>query len=689
MSASFPVRKTQRALPRAGSLLTREPLLLTAFLLAVLYFARPLLIPLAFALTLAFLLAPAVARLERLRFRRAPATLLVLAGASALLGGAVYLGANQLLTAVNDLPSHAPNIRVKLARTHVPANSALGQAFTSIEGLSREFLPEPAREVQLEPGRATSRARRVAEAAKAQGMPEPTPVIVIQPPPSEFAALRAFARPVLAPFGIAGMVLIFTTYMLLKRENLRSRLLLLAGIGRIHLVSNALDDAAARISRYLIANVLVNAGFGLVFGATLYAIGLPYAVLWGALFALLRTIPYAGTVIGGALPAMFALIYFPGFWQAGCTLAFLALLEILVANILEPRLYGAHTGISEIGLLTMAVFWLLLWGWPGLALSTPLTACLIVLGRTLPQLSFLHILLGDDAALAPEAAFYERMLATDSAEARLIAERYLRQFTEPEPAARASRRGKPRTAPTNQDPGERRRRSGFADLSPYRGKQPPVRNPTLALYEQVLLPALALAESDRHKGILSEQQASFILNSIAELVAELTIHGVTTPQAAASALPFAEREPHARLGPPAVCIPALDQADEIAAAMLAQLLEKAGHKTLLLPPSALTPELLHRLAADPTTAVYISALPPFAFASARALYLRLYAELPRNPITVALWRGTTEPDLLALRLGMSNPQDNGASPNRAVTTFAGALQALETAEPPASLAYAG
>ncbi len=167
-------------------------------------------------------------------------------------------------------------------------------------------------------------------------------------------------------------------------------------------------------------------------------------------------------------------------------------------------------------------------------------------------------------------------------------------------------------------------------------------------------------------------------------MAELTIHGVAAPPTAASALPFAGRESIARRGPPAVCIPACDQADEIAAAMLAQLLEEAGHKTLLLPPSALSPELVRRLATDPATTIYVSALPPFAFAPARALYTRLRADLPENAIVVALWRGTTEPELLRSRLGMTD-----TSQDRAVTTFSAALESMAAAPETASLTYAG
>jgi hypothetical protein len=573
----------------------------------------------------------------------------------------------------------------------VPADSSLGQALVSVEGLAREFSSDPAEKAaqqqtladvaaaKVQAGRGKTRRRgSVARAAGAEsqagqanaagqaaGAPGgdgvaagvvggvageelhagltgtagaggadgagestaavmPTPVILVQTPASSLGYARQLLGPLLAPAGTAVMVLVFAVYMLTKREDLRNRLLLLAGIGRLNLVTHALDDAGERISRFLIANVLVNAGFGVVFAAGLYAIGVPYATLWGALLALLRTIPYAGPLVGGALPTLFALIYFPTWWQGGAVVALIGLLEILVSNFLEPWLYGGRTGISELALLAMAIVWTLLWGWPGLALSTPLTVCLIVVGRTMPQMSFLHILLGDDAELAPEARFYERMLALDSAEAQGIVERFLAE----RPAGVAGSA------------------AGLGATGLGATRQP------MELYDRVLLPALTLAESDRHKGTLEEGRAAFFLQSAAELVADLAQHGSA-----------AGRETELVVGSrrPVVCVPASDQADEIAATMLAQLLEAEGHKTLLLPAAALSPALLQRFAEDPETSILISALPPFAFAGAQLLYRRLRAELPGNRIVIGLWGSRMAPERIEeqmrRRMPMAGPGD--------------------------------
>jgi predicted PurR-regulated permease PerM len=653
---------------RRGSIFTREPVLLLGVLLATFYFGRPILIPMALALTFAFLLTPLVTRFERMRFRRTPAALLVLCASTALLAGILWLVAGQLLTVVNGLPSHEANIRAKLASTHIPADSSLGHALVNLEGLSRELSTGqdntssakaalPAQPIAPIPRETRSRsarerASRAAQAQAAAAQAEqtstdavaPLPVVVVQPQANELAYLAQMAGPALTPIGAAVMVLIFTVYLLIKREDLRNRLLLLAGIGRLNLVSHALDDAGERISRYLIANVSVNAGIGVVFAAGLYAIGIPYAALWGVLLALLRTVPYVGPLIGGALPTFFALIYFPQWWQAGCVLALIALLEMLVSNVLEPWLYGSHTGISPLALLVMAILWTLLWGWPGLLLSTPLTVCLIVVGRTMPQLSFLHILLGDDAKLAPEARFYERMLALDQREAHSIAYSFLEQPSEL-----------------------------FRGVGDPAGTDLPS---VVELYDTIVLPALMLAETDRHKGAVEDHRAALFMQGAAELIAELTGYAGHKLTAARPE----DAGPRARMVRsccPVVCIPASDQADEIAATMLAQLLEVRGHKTLLLPPSALTSDLLSRFAEEPQTTLCISALPPFAFRGAQAVYTRLRSSLPHNRILIGMWRSHIEPETLRQRFGIERADDAIA------TSLSSALATIEGVVPEA------
>jgi predicted PurR-regulated permease PerM len=585
--------------------LSNEPLLVLGLVLLTLYFARDLFIPFAMALTLNFLLAPAVMQLERLRLRRLPAVILVVLLAFSFIGVVGWVVARQLLDVASDLPDYRQNIDDKLASIHAPTSGPFGNALTGIKILSQELSGTPAPQplpppVELEKSRNSRRVRET-ERQKPEANPNPAQVVVVQPPVSTRAYAQQLLKPVIKPLGMLGMVVIFTIYMLIKREDLRNRVLLLAGMGRLNVMTQALNEAAHRISRYLLLNVLVNASYGAVFGVGLFLLHVPNATLWGVLLGILRMVPYAGMIIGGGLPIFFAFAVFPGWWPPFFVLLLFIVLEIAVSNFIEPWLYGSHTGISALALVTTAMVWTLLWGLPGLILSTPLTVCLIVMGRYVPQMSFLHILLGDEAELAPEAHFYERLLAMDQTEAHHIADKFL--------------------------DGHR----------------------LVDLYDDVVLPALSLAEQDRHKGFLDDTRSTFLFQSAAELIAELTDYHSPLPESATDTELPVER------ACPIVCIPANDQADEIAAIMLAQLLEQRGHKTILLPFVALTTEILERLGEEPSTTVCISALPPFAFVHARNLCQRVRQHLPDNRVLIGLWGATGDGETLRERFGTAGP----------------------------------
>ena len=242
------------------------------------------------------------------------------------------------------------------------------------------------------------------------------------PPTNLVQDLRALLGPLAGPAETAAIVVIFTAFMLIKREDLRNRLIRLGGQGQLTVMTQALDDASQRLSRYLLLQFLVNAGYGLLFGVGLYFIGIPHALLWGILAALLRLVPYVGTLIATAFPMAMALAVFPGWQHALLIFGLFVVLELIVANMIEPWLYGAHTGISSLAILVAAVFWSMLWGPVGLILSTPLTVCLMLVGRYVPHLSFLEVLLGDEPVLSPHELFYQRLLAMDQDEARNVAE---------------------------------------------------------------------------------------------------------------------------------------------------------------------------------------------------------------------------------------------------------------------------
>lgn len=627
-----------------GGILANEPLLLTGLVILTLYFARELLAPMAFALVLNFLLAPAVTLLEGWRLKRAPAVVLVILIFFSGVGTTAWVVARQLVYVAEMLPDYKDNIQAKLDSMHTPVGGAAGKAIASLEDMtaqlsSRGTLTQPPETAAPESRR--RRARPPAAAAKAtssestaQPTPaKPLPVQVVEGPVSASQYVQQNFEPILRPLLAGGIVMIFTVYMLMNREDLRNRMLLLAGMGRLNLMTQALRDAAERISRFLVWQFVVNVSFGIVLGLSLRLIGVPDATLWGTLAAILRYVPYVGTAIGGLLPIIFSIAIFPNWRPSLEILGFYATLEIATANFFEPWLYGSRTGVSALALLASAIFWSLLWGWSGLMLATPLTVCLIVLGRYVPQLSFLHVLLGDEAELAPEARFYERLLAMDQTEAHSIADRFL------------------------------------------------VERPLVEFYDTVLLPALGLEEQDRHKGGMEEARGTFLMLSISELVAELSEHkslpAVPGPAPAPASGPPApatlaaqQEEDAIALRSPVICIPAGDQADELCATMLAQLLEQGGHSTMLLPTASVTVEILQRLAEDSSTILCIAALPPFVFTQARTLCQTIREQLPHNRILIGLWQSTQETELTRERFG-------SARPDCVVTTLASAIRQIE------------
>ena len=551
------------------------PVLLLAVTVLVLFFARDLLILFAFALMLAFLLAPAVSRLEQARAPRVVAVAIAGFLAFTIICGVGYVVARQLLNVARDLPAYRLNIQKKLASVHSPAEQSMAEAFAAVEEIGAD----------LASGAGNSIAALQSPDRQAQ------PVRIVDDSRSQLESAVDLLMRFVRPLGTLGVVIVFTIYLLMEREDLRRRILLLAGMSRIRLMNQALEDAANRISQYILAQVIVNAGYGTLFGVGLYLIGVPNATFWGALTGILRIVPYVGTTAGLVLPLVVC-VATSSSWSAPLLLIALFLtLELTASNVVEPWLFRSRTGISSLALLTMAVFWALLWGWPGLILSTPLTVCIVVLGRYVPQMSFLHALLGADAELSAEALFYERLLAMDQREARAVAHRFLE--------------GKPLTE----------------------------------LYDSVLIPALAQVEQDRHQGVLDEARFNFFFLSIGELVAELTDYAERVAGNPPRLAPnFGMQQDFA-----VVCISASDQADELTTHMLVQVLEGASHQALYLA-SPVADEILDSLANEPSTVIFISALPPFAFTQTRAICQRVRSRLPQNRIVIGLWSPAEEAD---------------------------------------------
>jgi hypothetical protein len=444
-------------------------------------------------------------------------------------------------------------------------------------------------------------------------------VQIIEEPANELEYIRDLVKPFVAPLGVCGIVLIFSVFLLIKQEDFRNRLLRLVGLDQLNIMTRALDDAARRVSRYLLMQLLVNACFGLLCGIGLYLIGIPYPALWGGVAGMLRIVPYIGAAVSALLPLTVSLAVFDNWTPPALVFLLFATLELATSNVIEPWLYGIQTGISALALLLTTVFWTALWGPEGLILSTPLTVCVVVLGRNVPQFSFLHVILGDEPALVAEARLYQRLLAMDDREARAVADGYLAE------------------------------------------------NSLSQLYDLVIIPALTMAEQDRHKGALDPIREEFLFLSVKEMMAEFSERTLKSDAANEGSRPVASS---GRV----LCLPANDEADEITAAMLAQLLEQAGYPAISF---VLDPSLLQTVGlVDPVEndTFCISALPPFAFARARTVSRQLQLRFPRTKMIVGVWGFTGDTERASQCFQPSQPA-------QLVTSLADAVKFVVDADP--------
>jgi predicted PurR-regulated permease PerM len=594
--------------------------------IAILYLAREILIPLAFAVVLTLVLTPAVAWMQKMGLGRLPSVLLIMVVSIAIMGGVGWIIFNELVEVVNDLPSYQQNIHNKIEAIRTPGKGPVGRAAASVQELGKELssTPAPIARPAPSPGRHNTSNNPVNQLSRT------VPVEIVAGPANEFENFRQLATPVLVPLGILGMVLIFSVFLLVEQNDLRNRFFRLAGLDHLNVMTQALDDATRRVSRYLMLQLLVNAIFGTACGTGLYLIGVPYAVLWGAVAGILRIVPYVGSLVAASLPLLLSLAVFDHWMPPLLVFLLFATLELVTGNFVEPWLYGMHTGISSLAILLTTVFWAALWGPAGLILSTPLTVCVVVLGRHVPQLSFLHILLGDQPVLAAEAQVYQRLLAMDDHEARAVADVYLSE------------------------------------------------NSLVQLYDAVIIPALTMAEQDRHKGALDPAREEFVFLSIREMLAEFS------EQTAASepASDDAETECALELKPAGaagrvLCLPSNDEADEIAAVMLAQLLDQAGRPALSLPLDPTLQHLVTIVEPEPKDMFCISAVPPFGFARARTLARLLQVRFPRTKIVIGVWGFTGDIESALQRFQPKRPERLVTSLGDAVAFFAGSTPAAK------------
>jgi predicted PurR-regulated permease PerM len=522
--------------PRSSSTIpgsTVTAILVVGGIVAALYFARDVLVPIALAVLLSFVLAPLVRRLQYWRFPRIVAVFIVAIFAFSIIFGLGAFMVSQVSQLANDLPRYQSTLRDKIQSLQGVATGAgpLERASDVLKDLKKQ-LDKPAGAPTADPSLSS----------QAQSN-RPIPVEVRQPDPGALQVLGALIEPLIHPLTTTGIVVIFVIFILLQQSDLRNRLVRLAGAKDLHRTTAALDDAGQRLSRLFLTQLVLNASFGVVIGLALWLIGVPSAPLWGMLAMIMRFVPYIGALISAIFPVVLAAAVGPGWTMVLMTGALFLIAESVVGQAIEPLIYGHSTGLSPVAVITAATFWTWLWGPIGLILATPLTMCLVVLGRHVDQLKFLDVMFGDEPPLTPAELIYQRMLARDPVEAADQARVFLRE------------------------------------------------KPLTAYYDEILLEGLRLAQADAQRGSLDEDQMRRVRDAVADIIDDLATHTDVDNASTGSAegeSPLAQLEraeekveekalpERWRTGKSVLCIPGPSLLDEALAAIVTHLLEHRG-----------------------------------------------------------------------------------------------------------------
>jgi predicted PurR-regulated permease PerM len=533
-----------------------------ALITASLYWAKAVLIPVALAILLAFLLSPVVQAVRRIGIGHMPAVLLVVVLVFACLGGLSWTIFQQMAQLIDDLPRYESNMKRKI---------------TDVRGAGKGSLLE----------KAQTTAKKIIEELEKSGQghaEQPVPVVIQAP-----SALWQLPT-LLEPLATAGLVIVLVIFILLERGDLRNRVIRLVGYRRLTLTTRALDEAGHRISRYLLMQSILNGSFGIAVGCGLFLIGLPHALLWGVLAALLRFIPYVGPTIAALLPMVLSLAVFPGWHQPLMVMGLIVVLELAANMIMEPVLYGRTIGVSTVALMVAVAFWTWLWGPVGLLLSTPLTVSLAVLGRYVPQLEFLGVLLSDEPVLETHTSYYQRLVAQDQDEAVELVEAYCRD------------------------------------------------HPLEEVYEAVLVPALYTAKKDQARGNLTADEMHFVVQTTREIVEHLSLHPQPSPLSDTTVdtpAPDPDASPLRKV--PLVLSPVHDAADELVLLMLQQQLDPSHYDMALLHPAMLASEVVTLVEQQGVWLICLGTLAPGGLAQTRYLCLRLRTRLPELKIVVGRW----------------------------------------------------
>jgi len=542
---------------------------------AALYLAKGVLVPLTLAAMLSFLLSPVCGWLERRRIGRIPAVLVTASLGFTLLAAVAWMASVQIANLAPQIPEYRTNIEARLTTVNSYAVSAISQFARGFQEISQD-LPRPDQSIDGSPAR-------------------PYSVRVIASPTSPLQVFGGMFGTLLEVFGTSGIVIVLVVFFLVRREDLRDRFIHLVGRGQVTVTTQTLEDATRRISRYLSVLFCLNITFGICVALGLYLIGIPNAILWGILAGLFRFMPYIGPWIAAAMPVGLSLAISTGWETPLFTLGLFVGLELFNNNVLEPWLYGKNTGVSAVAVLLAAVFWMWLWGPVGLLIATPMTVCMLVIGKHVPQLSFFNIMLGNEPVFEPKTRIYQRLLAGDLDEATELFEGYL------------------------------------------------ATQPLVEVYDRVLIPALSMAEIHWHIDEVDERHHNFILQGLKEMIqnqyerqqerrAEKPSEPAITPTHDTCLLHPTDSPTIAIL-----CVPARSEADEISSSMLSLVLETQGYLAQAIAAISTEHELLDIVGQQHADVVCISATPPAAAMHAHHLCKLLRTRFPSVTLVVGLW----------------------------------------------------
>jgi predicted PurR-regulated permease PerM len=571
-----------------ASRMTTEKLVLFAVTVGIVYLAKDVLLPLAIAMLITFALSPLATRLRKLGLPNLPSVLVVVAIAFTAIGLFVLVVTSQLGTLAQNLPGFQSNIVAKVESLKAASsdNGPVSRIFEMISAINAEIG-------SVVPNQSTPE-----DAATKPTEPMPVQVVERQ---STFDMLQNLVLPLISPIAMVGLVIVVVIFMLLEREDLRDRFIKLVGSSDLHRTTQVLQDAGRRVTQYLLVQLLVNVIYAVPIGLGLWLIGVPNATLWGLLTLVLRFVPYIGTVLAAAFPIFLAFAVAPGWSAILWTIALFATVELITSNVIEPYLYGSRTGVSPLAIIIAAIFWTWIWGPLGLVLSTPLTVCLVVLGRHIPQFAVFDVLFGDEPVLAPHARLYQRLLVGDGLEATFRAEETLEtEF-----------------------------------ISDY--------------YRDIGIPALLIAQNDHARGVLTTDQQRRIARSAQEMVADLAVivdeelavsrdaigdgaapvagEGVTMTDAGA-ALPG--------LGYRVMCIGGRSDLDDAAAAMLAQALAAEGAVTQFRNHADLAPSRFKDMGAQDHDCLILTFLDPSPSRASLLHVRRIKLALPKVRVGVLI-----------------------------------------------------